>query len=131
MIKVSDRMYRAFLGALLLGGLIFDWQWLMYLIIVTLLFEGITNWRIPIIAHKLFPGVFELKRCVADSHQVRIEFEAERAWRIMVAAILLPTYVFFYHLLWFVPWFLAFAILGAGVSGICPGAFSLKRIGFK
>ena len=124
-------MYRAFLGALLLCALIFDLKWLMYGIIVSLLFEGITNWRVPIVMHKLFPRFFELKHCVPDGHLVRINFEAERAWRILVAIILLPTYVFFYQLLWFVPWFLAFAILGAGVSGICPGAFSLKRIGFK
>ena len=128
---MSDRMYRAFLGAFLLAALVFDLNGLMYGLIVMLFLEGMTNWRIPILAGRLFPHVFAVKPCVSDRYRVRFHFEAERAWRLLIASLLLLTYVFFYHLLWFVPWFLAFAILGAGVSGICPGAFSLKRLGFR
>ncbi len=128
---MSDRMYRTFLGALMLAALVFDLNLLMYSLIVMLGFEGLTNWRMPILVSRLFPRRFSSRPCVSDQYKVRFQFEAERAWRLLVGVLLLITYGFFYQKLWFVPWFMAFAILGAGVSGICPGAFSLKRIGFR
>lgn len=128
---MSDRMYRTFLGALILAALVFDLNLLMYSLIVMLGFEGLTNWRIPILVNRLFPRFFSSRPCVPDQYKVRFQFEAERAWRLLVGVLLLITYGFLYQILWFVPWFMAFAILGAGVSGICPGAFSLKRIGFR
>ena len=125
---MNDRMYRAFLGAFLLVSLIFDLNWLMYGLIAMLMFEGLTNWTLPVLLGKLIPGLFPPRPCAFHQYRVRYQFEAERAWRLLVGTLLLVTYVF---KLWFVPWFMAFVILGAGVSGICPAAFSLRRIGFK
>ena len=33
--------------------------------------------------------------------------------------------------LWIVPWFIGFALFGAGLSGICPMVLGLKRLGFR
>ena len=44
---MSNRMYRGMLGALLLVSLYFDLSMLMYVIIIVLFFEGITNLILP------------------------------------------------------------------------------------
>ena len=53
----------------------------------------------------------------------------------MVAVVLLTVYAllheFGYDMLWFFPWFMGFAILGAGASGVCPVLLGLKYIGFR
>jgi hypothetical protein len=33
--------------------------------------------------------------------------------------------------LWFLPWFVGFALLGAGLSGICPMVIGLRWLGFR
>jgi hypothetical protein len=35
------------------------------------------------------------------------------------------------EVLWFIPWFMGFAIMGAGASGVCPMILFLKWVGFK
>ncbi|MHB1677909.1 MAG: hypothetical protein ACYCSS_10305 [Sulfuriferula sp.] len=131
---MTDRMYRGILGSLLLAALLFDLNLLMYALIAILLVEGLTNWRIPLLMNKLRRNQSKTKltkECVVSHHYYRFEFEAERAWRLLVGSLLGLAFVFFYQSLWFIPWFLGFAIVGAGASGICPMEFSLKRIGFK
>lgn len=127
---MTDRMYRGILGSLLLTALLFDLYLLMYILIAILLLEGLTNWRIPLLINK-FRHNQSNSALITECHYYRFQFEAERAWRLLVGSLLGVTYVFFYQLLWFIPWFLGFAIVGAGASGICPMEFSLKRIGFK
>lgn len=131
---MTDRIYRALLGSLLLIALSFDLNLLMYVLIAILLIEGLTNFRIPLLVNKLLhnqPSADGINECDIPHHHYRFEFEAERAWRLLVGSLLLLTYVYFYQALWFFPWFMAFAIFGAGVSGICPMEFSLKRTGFR
>jgi hypothetical protein len=129
---MNDRIYRALLGSLLLIALSFDLNLLMYLLIAMLLIEGLTNLRIPLIVNKLrkHPQTVAANACAVDHRDYRFEFEAERAWRLLVGSLLLVTFVF-YQALWFFPWFMGFAIVGAGASGICPMEFSLKRLGFR
>ena len=155
---MTDRTYRALLGGLLLIALSFDLDILMYVLIATLLVEGLTNWRIPLWVNKLrgtVPDVDtasqytnwrtpELIRKLRHKHSntatnkyasgrrsYRFEFEADRAWRLLVGSLLGLSFIFFYQVLWFIPWFMGFAIVGAGASGICPMEFSLKRLGFR
>jgi hypothetical protein len=65
----------------------------------------------------------------------RFDFEAYRMWRITVALVLVVTFAmiheFGYDMLWFFPWFMGFAIIGAGVSGVCPGLLALRWVGFR
>ena len=56
--------------------------------------------------------------------------EAEQAWRLVVGLLLDVTF-YFYDQLWFFPWFMGFAIFGAGLSGVCPVLLAIRWIGFK
>ena len=134
---MSNRAYRTALGVLLLLALYFDINMLMYVLIVMLFAEGITNFRIPMLVNKL-SGIKSDDIEMTDAsitHDVpssyRFAFEAERVWRLMVGSMMLITYVFFYSTLWFSPWFMGFAILGAGVSGVCPMKIIVNKVGFR
>jgi hypothetical protein len=61
----------------------------------------------------------------------RTLFEAERGWRLSVATMLVISLFAFPDVLWFLPWFMGFAILGAGVSGVCPMYLAMRWAGLK
>ena len=67
--------------------------------------------------------------------KVRFAIDGLSAWRVFVAITLVSVYVLLHEygfdVLWFFPWFMGFAILGAGASGICPVFLGLRRAGFK
>jgi hypothetical protein len=116
-------------------SLYFELNYLMYSLIAILFLEGITNWRIPLLVQKIrgtSSAIDESNDNLAPlQHDYRFSFEAERAWRLVVASMLLITFVLFYHALWFFPWFMGFAIFGAGASGVCPVLFGIKWLGCK
>jgi len=128
---MSDRIYRLILGTLLLVSLYFEVGYLMVFLIGMLFFEGVTNLRLPLLLRKL-QGKPEANRALEPGQQkTRFDFEAERAWRLIVGLMLAITYLGFYDTLWFFPWFMGFAIFGAGASGVCPGLISVKWAGFR
>jgi hypothetical protein len=65
----------------------------------------------------------------------KFNFEAFRALRLTLAVVLLASYMIVHEynieILWFFPWFLGFAVLGAGVSGVCPVYLAIRWLGFK
>ncbi|MCW8853558.1 MAG: hypothetical protein OQK76_00010 [Gammaproteobacteria bacterium] len=132
---MTNRMYRGMLGALLLVSLYFDLSMVMYGIIIVLFFEGITNLIIPklvdLSGRIIVPGnslfVYKPEPCGVGS---RFGFESERAWRLVVGFMLLVTF-YYYDVLWFFPWFMGFAIFGAGLSGVCPVLLAIRWAGFK
>jgi len=132
---MTNRMYRGVLGALLLICLYFDFTWLMYGIITVLFFEGITNLIVPklvdLFGRLVAPGssFFEYKPAPCSIGS-RFGFESERCWRLVVGSMLLVTY-YYYDMLWFFPWFMGFAIFGAGLSGVCPVLLAIRWAGFK
>ena len=132
---MNNRTYRLLLGALILISLYFELDYLMYSLIVIMLLEGVTNWRIPILAQKLRgspDAIAEKSDSLTPLHRgYRFNIEAERVWRLVVASMLLITYGLFYKQLWFFPWFMGFAIFGAGVSSVCPVLIGIKWIGYK
>lgn len=130
--RVTDRTYRTILGFTLLIALYFDLKWLMYGIIVLLFIEGITNQLVP----KL---ICSFRKCVVKqdiiyspetASNARFNVEAERVWRIVVGSLLLISYSYV-DALWFFPWFMGFAIFGAGLSGVCPVLLAIRWVGFK
>ena len=132
---MTNRFYRGLLGALLIISLYFDLAWLMYGIIVMLFFEGITNLLLPKLVDSFGQVVspassffkYKPEPCSMGS---RFGFESERCWRLVVGVMLLVTY-FNYDMLWFFPWFMGFAIMGAGVSSMCPMLMALRWAGFR
>ena len=126
---MTDRLYRLIYGSVMLVALYFNINYLVYFLIGLMILEGITNWRIPLMINKLI-GLPAKVNVNADSH-CKFSFEAERLWRLMIGVTFLVTYVFFSDPLWFVPWFLALVIFGAGASDVCPGLITLKKVGCK
>jgi hypothetical protein len=129
---MTERTFRIILGAILLAALYFDWRLVIYGYIVVLTFEGITNWRIPILVSRLQGNYAAGSACaLSPGDQARFNFEAERALRLAVAAFLVVSYVLFNKELWFFPWFIGFALFGAGLSGICPMVMGFRWVGFR
>ncbi len=126
---MTDRMYRLIYGSVMLIALYFAINYLIYFLIALMIFEGVTNWRIPLLINKL-RGTSP-KTDINSNSNCRIPVEAERVWRLMIGITFLLTYVFFAEPLWFVPWFLAFVIFGAGASDVCPGLIAMKKVGCK
>ena len=132
---MSDRSYRFLFGLTLLLALYFQIHYIVYVLIVLAVLEGLTNLRIPVIVARL-PGnlggqvPMQENLTVAPS-RCKYSFEAERALRLLMATILFLSYVLFPKHLWFVPWFIGFALFGAGVSGVCPSLSLLKWMGFR
>ncbi len=132
---MSDRIYRSALGLALLLGLYFELSELIYFLIAMLFFEGLTNLRLPkIVCHfsRCATKIKDFTEYQADPFNVNYRFsmEAEQAWRLVVGLLLAVTY-HFYDQLWFFPWFMGFAIFGAGLSGVCPVLLAIRWIGFK
>jgi hypothetical protein len=51
--------------------------------------------------------------------------------RLVVAALLIISYVIFHEQLWIIPWFIGFMLFMAGLTNICPMAMMLRWTGFK
>lgn len=136
---MSDNLYRTILGAIVLVSLYMDLGPVIYLATAIVLLEGITNWRIPRLVNRwratTVPPATAPSTTVppaADSDTTRFSFEAERLFRLTVGGLLLITYSLGSDsMLWFFPWFMGFAILGAGVSGLCPALALFKWLGFR
>lgn len=127
---MSERAFRIILGLILLMLLYFDQAILLYGFIAFLLFEGITNWRIPMLISNLRGRPIK-SNPVSTNTLTRINFEAERALRLVVFVFLVLSFVLLNKQLWFFPWFIGFALLGAGLSGMCPMVMTLRWIGFR
>ena len=121
---MTNRIYRGGLGLLLLVSLYFDQPIMMYALIVMLFIEGISNILLPNIINTLLdktgwpiPEAISTDACLMS--ESLFHFSDERIWRLVVGAMLILTYSNI-EVLWFFPWFMGFAIFGAGLSGVCP-----------
>lgn len=130
---MSERVFRIILGAILLAALYFDMRPVIYGFIIVIIFEAITNWRIPLLVSRLqgAPDGVNSQCVLSPGDRARINFEAERALRLAVAAFLIVSYLIFSKELWFFPWFIGFALFGAGLSGICPMVMGFRWLGFR
>lgn len=128
-LSMTDRIYRTFLGLAILLALYFESVALMYSLVAMLLLEGVIQRSVPQLVG--MAGVSALAyRPEPCNPQPRFGFEGELMWRMVVAVVLALTY-YFYEYLWFFPWFMGFAIFGAGLSGICPVLMAIRWVGFK
>lgn len=128
---MTERLYRFILGTWLLIALFFDFAGAMYALIALLLVEGLGNRRVPAMVARLRGVEIVNGGCGSEAAACRIPFEAERAFRFVVAAFLIVSYVVFHEALWFFPWFLGFAFVGAGLSGVCPMVLALRALGLR
>jgi hypothetical protein len=107
---------------------------MIYFLCLLLLFEGITNIRLSTLSQRLLHVTVPVGLVSFQTHQ-RFEFDALRAWRITVAVMLGGSFFLLneYNLevVWFFPWFMGFAIMGAGASSVCPVLLFIRWIGFR
>ncbi len=130
---MSNRMYRMIFGATLLLALYFDVHQAVYALAGLAAFEAITNLRVPMLVSRLRHGNNgdPDEGSLGIHFHPRTTFEAERGFRLSVAAMLGISLFVYPDVLWFIPWFMGFAILGAGISGVCPMFLALKWAGLK
>jgi hypothetical protein len=131
--RVSNRFYRLLFGIALLLSLYFDLYPVMYGLIGLAMFEGATNLRVARLVSRLRSGNDgdPYEGSLGIAFKARTRFEAERGWRMTVALMLIVSMFVYPKALWFFPWFMGFAIMGAGISGVCPVFLALKWVGLK
>jgi|PlaIllAssembly_1097288.scaffolds.fasta_scaffold235421_2 hypothetical protein len=127
---MSERNFRLLIGVWLMLALLAAQPLPIYVLMGMLLFEGITNWRVPALVSRLRSGSEPTVTAVTSSNWV-ISFEAERALRLILVAMLGLSLLLEPQLVWWLPWFIAFALIGAGLSGICPMVSALRWVGMR
>lgn len=146
---MSERYFRIIIGLWLVVGLLLDSATTIFALVCVLLFEGITNLRVPIIVSRLRYGK-QAESSVSTNPAARFSFEAERALRLIVvifvavpllqslsavvpsmSSAMVNLQPGFLDMLWWLPWFVGFALIGAGLSGMCPMVMTLKHLGLK
>lgn len=131
---MSERFYLFLVGLYILCALYMEIDMMIYGLSVLLVFEGLTNLRLTTSLQTLRKITYETG-LVAFNTKLRFDFDGLRAWRMLVAVVLTSSYVslhqFNVEVLWFFPWFMGFAIMGAGVSSMCPMLMALRWVGFR
>lgn len=125
---MTERTFRLVIGIWLVLALFLAQPVAIHALMAVLLFEGATNWRLP--------GVLSRLRGMPTAEQpasveCRIPFEAERALRLVVVGLLAVALFGLPEFLWWLPWFIGFALIGAGLSGICPMVQALRWVGMR
>ena len=129
---MTERAYRLVTGILVIAFLFFQLDYALWALLLLMAFEGATNWRIPIFVSKTLYHSDVVKVTEGENKNFSINYDAERMIRwIVLVFILLGTFQYTESHLWFFPWFMGFAIFGAGMSGICPVLLAIRWLGFK
>jgi Inner membrane protein YgaP-like, transmembrane domain len=128
---MSERIFRLILGGTLLLFLVYERVDLLYAYTGVVVFEGLTNWRIPMLISKVRYGSEFRDPSVGVAKIFKYKFDAERALRLVLAGFLVVSLVLFPKVLWLFPWFMGFALSLAGMTGICPMAIFIKKMGFR
>lgn len=127
---MTERWYRAIQGVYLLAALYLENDTMMYTFLGVLVFEVVTNLRIPHVVTRLRYGTgsIDLSRGVV---QCALEVDSERMLRVVVVLLLMVGYVLFPGPVWFFPWFVAAMLLLAGITNICPMVMMFQFLGLK
>lgn len=128
---MSERFFRLILGLVLIFLLFFKLHTVLYVYIGLLMFEGFTNFRIPILVSRLRYGKDYHEASMSGDHTSKINFEAERALRLVIAGLLILSIVLAPESLWFLSWFIGFGLSVAGITSICPMAMLMVKLGFR
>ena len=131
---MSERLYLFFVGVFILSGLYFEIDMMIYLLTLWMDFESVTDIRLTTLSQKIIQKTVPAGLTVFQFHQ-RFSIESLRAWRMLVAVMLGGSFFLLkehdLEMVWFFPWFMGFAIMGAGASGVCPMMLFLRWVGFR
>jgi hypothetical protein len=129
---MPERAFHLLFGSLLLAALVLEFEPVVYGLIVWQALEAATNRFLTTLVSRLrygaqyAPSETDCLECISV-----LRMGADRALRVVLAALLLLSHVLFADHLWIVSWFVGFALIAAGLSGICPMRLALKRLGFQ
>ena len=131
---MSERLYLFIVGVYILASLYLGVDMMIYVLSLWMLFEAITDIRLSTLSQRLMNRTMPAGLIVFESKQ-RFDFDATRAWRITVAVLLggslLLLKEYSIDFVWFFPWFMGFAIMGAGASSVCPVLLFIRWLGFR
>ena len=127
---MTERNFRLLIGIWLVLALLAALPVASYVLMGLLLFESVTNWRVPILWAR-FAHNPQVAAPVSAPVESVIPFEAERALRLIIVVFIGLSMFLAPELLWWLPWFVAFALIGAGLSGICPMVSALRWMGMR
>lgn len=125
---MTERNFRLVIGTWLVLALLLALPDAIYALMAVLLFEGITNWRVPGLIARLRGQPVTQGQATGEC---TIPFEAERALRLLIVGFLALALFALPDQLWWLPWFVGFALIGAGLSGICPMVQALRWVGMR
>lgn len=128
---MSERTFRLILGGTLLLLLFWERFDVLYVYIGIVAFEGLTNLRVPVLISRMRYGRASLNPAGPATGTHKYDFDAERVLRLVIVVFLIVSLFVFPRSLWFFPWFVGFALFMAGVTGICPMAMFIRKLGFK
>ena len=134
---MSERIFRMILVAMLFAALtmsaLLESQVPVYVVLGIIAFEAITNWRVPIIVTRLRYGnnYKEYLKTPEPNKSLLGGIEAERFLRVAVFGFVCLPYFISIEYIDFMPWFVATALLLAGVTNICPMVMFLKSVGMR
>ncbi|WP_455217510.1 YgaP-like transmembrane domain [Kaarinaea lacus] len=130
---MTEHTYRLVMGILLLIILYTDTNVFSYTIIGIIMFEGLTNLRLNLLVtrlrNKFGANLTEMDGPPRESY--RVNFEAERAQRIVVAVSFAALFFYSPDELWMINWMFAFGMLISGIVMFCPIIALFKAVGFK
>jgi hypothetical protein len=131
---MNERAYLFLTGVIILLALYVESNVMIYSISALLLFEAVTDIRLTIFLQRMQHITLDSGLVLLRTRQ-RFNLDALRVLRFMVSSVLLISYAALHEygidVIWFFPWFMGFAIMGAGASGVCPLLLALRWIGFR
>ncbi|HEX9626155.1 MAG TPA: YgaP-like transmembrane domain [Acidiferrobacterales bacterium] len=128
---MTERAFHLLFGSLLLIALAFELEIVVYGLIGWQVLEAVTNRFLTTTVSRLRYGARYVEATDCPACISVFQMGADRALRVVLAALLLLSYVSFADQLWIVSWFVGFALIAAGLSGICPMRLALKKLGFQ
>ena len=134
---MTERAYRFMLGLSMISFLLLQWDYAIYAYIAVLLFEGITNWRIPVLVSQIRYAGKDFQVTDSENETCSLNFEAERFLRFAVSFFIILGFVAFPKELWFFPeevflfWVLVIDILPLINSRDCHPVVNLPPLGIK
>ena len=131
---MSERSYLFLIGAYILTALYIEIDIMIYLLCLWLLFEALTDIRLTTLTQKFVTETVPAGLTVFQT-RTRYSFDSFRVLRLTIVILLGGSVALLneknIEVVWFIPWFMGFAFLGAGVSGVCPSLLLIRWLGFK
>ena len=127
---MNERFYRLIVGGTILLLLTLNQLTYVYILIGLLLFEGLTNIRIPAVLARA-RGRQDYILPLPEEGEYKVNFESERVARLIFSAVLTASLFIFYDQAWYFAWFLGIMLVIAGLNSFCPMIVFLRWAGFR